>query len=74
MVNSDCHTNIRKCICCILVHRFNELQVLDLPSDITNLTTTTFQNWDDDKYIDNEMTILMILDYCLLLRTLAYEY
>ena len=61
--------------CCILAHRFNELQVLDLPSDITDLTsTTTFQNWDYDEYIDNEMTILMILDYCLFPRTLAYEY
>ena len=65
--------------CCILAYRFYELQVLELPSDITDHTTanhgtTMFQHWDYDDYIDNEMTILMILDYCLYPRTIAFEY
>ena len=62
--------------CCILAHRFFELQVLDLTSDITDAAsgTTIFQNWDYDDYIDNELTLLMILDYCLYPRAIAAEY
>jgi hypothetical protein len=61
--------------CCLLAHRFYELQVLDLPSDIVNHDNgTLFQNWDYDEYIDNELTLLMILDYCLYPRSIAVEY
>jgi serine/threonine protein kinase len=59
--------------CCILAYRFHELQVLELPSDIVD-STVLFQHWDYDEYIDNELTILMILDYCLYPRTIAVEY
>ena len=54
--------------CCLLAYRFYELQVLDLPSAVTQ----HYPYWDYDDYIDNEMTILMMMDYCLYPRSLAF--
>lgn len=56
--------------CCVLAHRFWELDLIDL-QDLDERTTGPFSHWNLDEYIDTEATIFMLLDYCLYPRTLG---
>lgn len=58
--------------CCVLAHRFFELDMLDLP-DLEERNVGPFARWNLDEYLDNEATIFMTLDYCLYPRSLALE-
>jgi serine/threonine protein kinase len=58
--------------CCLLAHRFFELDIPDL-EELEERTSGPFANWTQEDYIDNEATIFMTLDYCLYPRTLPAE-
>ena len=55
--------------CVLLAHKMFEVEMLDL----TELTETynSFSDWSLEEYIDNEATILMMMDYCLFPRELV---
>jgi serine/threonine protein kinase len=55
--------------CCILAHKFWELELLDYPQ-LPHDQPTLFADWSYETYIDNEATIFMLMDYCLYPRTL----
>jgi len=56
--------------CCVLAHRFFEMEVPDL-DDLNECDTGVFAHWTLDDYVDNEATIFMMLDFCLYPRSLS---
>ncbi|CAJ1960953.1 unnamed protein product [Cylindrotheca closterium] len=52
--------------CIVLAHKFFELELTDL-NELSE-ASKRFESWDIDEYADNEGTIFMMLDFCLLPR------
>ena len=52
--------------CIVLAHKFFELELTDLNQ--LSEASKRFESWDVDEYADNEGTIFMLLDFCLLPR------
>ncbi|GKY95562.1 P-TEFb-associated cyclin-dependent protein kinase Cdk9 [Mayamaea pseudoterrestris] len=50
--------------CIVLAHRFFEVEVLDL-EQLDENDRGAFANWSLDDYVDEESTLLIMLDYCL---------
>jgi serine/threonine protein kinase len=67
----DCKNSQALADCCVLAHRFWELDLVDL-NHLDSVTTGPFTNWSLDGYVDTEATIFMLLDYCLYPRMLSF--
>lgn len=52
--------------CVVLASRFYEVEVLDL-AELSD-AGGHFSDWSLDEYVDNEATLFMLMDYCLLPR------
>lgn len=55
--------------CCILAHRFFELEYIDL-DHLAEQDKGLFRHWTIEQYCDDEGTIFMLLDFCLYPRSL----
>eukprot|EP00934_Nitzschia_sp_Nitz4_P008738 Nitzschia sp. Nitz4//scaffold8_size234185//116680//118044//NITZ4_001265-RA/size234185-processed-gene-0.116-mRNA-1//1//CDS//3329559830//8728//frame0 len=53
--------------CVVLAHKFFERELVDLSS--LNESHRCFEGWDMDSYVDNEGTLFMMLDFCLIPRS-----